>query len=145
MKRGRISNQPVSRVWLDWKVLIPEFSWTLKLVTAVVDNSILFDLAAKKLPVDKSVLRWARKHHSVGVDVIVSGQQTGCLDQLLYKRLKGEWIKDVYYVDTFQEILEEMRAREEVLGYITIEKSLVSPENHVYEWLGSNMNISDLD
>jgi hypothetical protein len=113
-------------------------------MAAVVQDTLMFNFAAKKLPIDRKVLRWFRENHSFEFRIFVVGEGTGCLDQLLARRLSSEWVSQVYWVPTFDAVLEEMKYQPWVLGYLTKDKMLINPNKHVFEFTGPTMKLKKL-
>ena len=144
MLRGKLSNRPMPRVWLDWRVLMKQLSTPMKLVTKVVNNTIMFDWATKKLPIDKSVLRWIHRNHYFAFDIIVIGEGTGCLDYMLRKRLKDTWVRQVYWLPVWESVLEEMQRHVGVVAYLTKDKMLLDSSKDVYEFTGPSMDLKHL-
>ena len=143
MIKGRLSNRPTPRVWMDWRAIMRQLSTPMKLMSKVVQNTIMFDWATKKLPVDKEVLRWIHKNYYYSFDIIVIGEGTGCLDQMLHKRLAKEWVSQVYWFPTWEAVLSGMTKRSEVVAFLTKDKRLLDNSKYVYEFTGSSMDLSN--
>lgn len=144
MKRGRLANSPHPSWWIDWRCLVKDVGFTMKMIARIIEDTTLFDYAIGRLPLDKRVLHWFAKNHQVAFQVLVIGAQTGCLDQLLYKRLRAEWVQDVLYMDDFQEVLDGMREQPWVLGMLTEDSNLIDESKRVFKFEGPGMSLNRL-
>ena len=144
MRKGKLSDAPPSAYWLDWRVLMKEVSTPYKLMAAVAKNTMFFDFASKNLPVKNSVLNWVAKNHFLEFEVIVMGEDTGCIDQLLNSRLRKTWVKKVYWVPNFQGVLDKMKHKPWVLGFLTTDQALLDESRHVFRFTGPSMDLSSL-
>ena len=143
MKRGKLSRDPSPRFWLDYRILLDDMDYTMKLLAKLASDVIFFDFAVKKLPVKKDVVNWATRNHNYAFDVIVFGG-TGMLDQLLAKRLEGTWFSEVLWSLNMLEVRAFMKKSPWILGFLTAEKELIDPDRSVFEWTGSNMSLKNI-
>lgn len=144
MLRGKLSNAPCPTVWVDWRALVPDLSLAMRLIMKVTEDTLFFDRAVKSLKVDKSVLRWFARNHQYAFDVMIVGEQMGPMDAFLDKKLGDEWVQKIYCAPDIETVVEEMRDRPWVLGYLTPDKMLVSEGNGVYLFTGPGMDLGAL-
>lgn len=144
MLRGKLSNAPCPTIWVDWRAVVPDLGTAMKLMMALTEDTLLFDRVVRKIQIDKSVLHWFTRNHAYAFDVFVVGEQMGAMDRVLEKKLNREWVQHIYYAPDIHTVVEEMKERTWVLGYLTPDRMLVNEGSNVYLFTGPGMKLSDL-
>jgi hypothetical protein len=144
MKKGKLAYNPIPTFWVDWRCVFVQHSLAMKLMFRVLQNTTLFDRAAKWLKPDKKVLHWFARNHMHAFDIILVGQETGCLDQLIAKRLANEWVQRIGYFENIQDVKEELKLQPWVLGVLTKDPQWIDPTKDFYEFTGHTMNLKEL-